>query len=154
MVSASYLGVCILMILPGGGADTSPVGLSVWAVHATQESRPEPYYDPELSVIRNALADLPYDTFIKVKISREKLPMNEEKEITLDGKYILVGKPIEREADGRVRIDVRIKIKPSEPDKTPVKALQAVMTMKPRELVKLRGLKREPGELVVVLSVE
>jgi len=155
MIGVSTVGLYVLMLLPGAAASTEPpMGMSLWAVHASQEQRPEPHYDPELQPIKNALADLPYNTFHAVKITREKLPFNEDTRIDIDPKYTLVAMPLNREGAGKVKVDLRIEVTPSDPGKTPVKALQTRLTMQSRQPVKLRGLKREPGELVLVLAAD
>jgi hypothetical protein len=147
--------VCLVLASAAfaAGADaTRPVDLSLWATQATQEQRPEKYFDAGLEPIRTAVNDLPFDTYKKVKVSRQAAPCGEESRLAIDERYTLFVKPVSREADGRIRLEIRIEMAPKEPGGKPVKALDTRMMLAPGEKVKFGGLKLAQGELVVVVS--
>lgn len=137
------------------GADEKaprPVNLSMWAVKATQEGRQTKYFDPGLEPIQGAVGDLPFDTYRKVQTAKRAVPYNEEGRFPIDAKYTLFVKPQSKEADGRIRLDVRIEMASKTPGGQPVKALGTELVVKPGEKVKFGGLKLEDGTLVVLMA--
>lgn len=138
--------------LAAGDDAARPVDLSVWAAHATQENRTEKWVDADLEPIRAALNDLPFDTYKKIQVARQSIPCGQETRFVLDERYTLFVTPVSREKDGRIRLEIRVDLAPKSPEAKPVKALATRIVVTPGEKVKFRGLKREQGELIVVLS--
>lgn len=140
------------LIFAGGNEQGQPIKISVWAAQASQENRPEKFFDAGLEAIRPAVSDLPFDTFKKVMVSNASAVFAQEARFTLDDKYTLYVTPLSRETDGRIRLDIRVEMQPKEPGGKPIKALATRMIIAEKEKVKFRGLKRDAGELIVVLA--
>lgn len=153
VLRAALLG--LLMVLPAVFAAADQSSISMWAIQATSEGREKKEVDPELSAVERILLGLPFDTFEKLEVKEEvKLPFGQETRIRITDTYTLVLKPVNREFDGRVRMELRVELK--EPDaKESVNALAAKALMQPGEKIKLQGFKLPSGaDLVLVLSLK
>ena len=133
-------------------APNDAVVVSFWAVQATHEGQNPKHFDPGLEAIQGAVADLPFDTYRKVQAAEKKLAFGSENRLALDARYTLVLKPIAKEPDGRIRMDIRVEMAPQNPQDKPVTALSTRMALSPGKQTKLGGFKLDRGELVIVLS--
>ena len=145
--------IALLLALSSGTADNT-VSLSIWAAQATTEHRAEKHFDPGLEPIKKAVEDLAFDTYRKVKTAKQAAPLGKQSRTPLDGKYTLCVTPVSKEPDGRGRLELRIEIAPKEKDDKPVNALTTRVLMKPGEMMKLRGLKMDPGEMIIVIQYQ
>ncbi len=134
--------------------DVAPVNLTVVAVHATREHAGRKRLDPGLDVVKTALADLDFDTYHTVKTTELSVRMRQSARVELNTKYTLDITPKERNADRHVRMDLRVEMVPKRAGAPPVNAITTTVTMPPDKQVKLRGLKMDEGELVVVISLK
>jgi len=151
-VSLAGFTVIVGVLLAGPGAEEpAPVRVAVYAVQVSQEGREEKHYDPGLRPVRRALDDLKFDTFREVRSATLTVPLNEEASVKLDSKYTLIVKPLSRERNGQVRLDVRVELPPKKPDQKPVKLMSTRVAMAPGKPFRACGLTLEKGELVVVL---
>ena len=153
-MSLSGLSV-ILAILAGAESVPAerPVPFSMWAVAATQEDRKEKYFDEALEPMSAAVADLPFDTYHKVRTVRQDLGIGVETRIPLNEIYTLFIKPISRSEDGRIRLGVRVEMPPKKKGGDPVKALATEVLLRPGEMAKFGGFRLEEGRLVIVVAV-
>ena len=110
-------------------------------------------YDAELESLRPALADLDYDTFKKVSISRLPVTFNEETNIEVTPEYVLHVTPLSVEKNGMVRLNVRLELRSKQEGRPPRNAIATTLATAQNRLFMLRGLKMENGELVVVMKV-
>lgn len=146
----------IVLALAGGlAADDyteTTVSFSLWAVQASSEGREEKRFDAELAPVRGFLSDLPFDTYRALETTRLHIPYGNESHTYLTGKYKLIVRPISKQDDGRIRVNVCVEIPPKDPKKTPVKAINTRLLLARDQKVKLGGLQLEEGELVIVLA--
>lgn len=110
-------------------------------------------FDAGLEPLRPALADLDYDTFQKVSISRLPVAFNEETHIEVTPEYMLHVTPISVEKNGMIRLNVRLELHSKQEGRPSRNAIATTLVTSPNRLFKLRGLKMENGELVVVMKV-
>ena len=110
-------------------------------------------FDEGLESLRPALADLDYDTFQKVSISRLPVVFNEETHIEVTTEYVLHVTPLSVEKNGMIRLNVRLELRSRQEGRPPRNAIATTLVTSPNRLFKLRGLKMENGELVVVMKV-
>jgi len=140
-------------------APAKTVSFSVWAVHATHEDRPSPYFDAGLDAIRSALDDLPFlNTFREVYNKQCELEADSERKTSetmrLDDRYTLSVTVNSREADGHVRLELRVEAAPKIEGDPPVRVLTTRLRMKPGEMAAVRGLRRGPAETILVFRCE
>lgn len=148
----------VLIVVVGGAAGNEPPtpNIRVVAIQATNEGR-EPgkiHFDPGLGEVRAAVADLKFDTYRKIRAATLQAPYNKETEFQINPKYTLFVKPLSRERTGQVRLNIRIEMPPKDKKKKPIKAIETTVAAAPEKQFKLRGLKLDNGELVVVISVK
>lgn len=148
MIIAGLIAVAMLAATP----PDAPVPLNLWALQATQEAHTPAQFDPGLDAIRDAVADLPFDTYHTVKALRQDLPRGQETRVPLNERYSLVLSPLENDAEGRVRLELRVEIAPKTPQDKPVTALSTRLAIRPGEQAKVGGFKLDQGELVIVIS--
>lgn len=67
--------------------DPPPVTLAVWAVHATHEGREDPKVDSALGPVRDALRDLPFDTFRSFMHTRRDCPVDTKTKIRVSERF-------------------------------------------------------------------
>lgn len=152
MVSATGIAIALLAASGAGGQADEKVFLSVWAVQATNEERESRHFDPGLETIRDAVADLPFDTYRRVRADRKEAACGAEIRFPLDARYTLFVKPVSREDDGRIRLDIRVEIAPRKEGDKPVNALSTRMIAAPGKKTRLGGFKLDKGELLIVLA--
>lgn len=130
-----------------------PADVAVYAIYATNENRPEPEFDPALAPVRHAVSDLGFDTYRKIKADVISAPFGKETGFPINEKYTLYIKPLNRQ-DIQTRINVRVELAPRSQQERPKTAVTTVVAMAPSKQVKLRGLKMDKGELVIVLALK
>jgi hypothetical protein len=130
-----------------------PVDIAIYAIYATNENRPEPVFDPALAPVRHAVSDLAFDTFTKIRADVVSAPFGEETAFPINDKYSLYVKPLNRQ-DIQTRMEVRVELAPRSPQERPRTAVTTTVVMAPSRQVKLRGLKMDKGELVIVLALK
>jgi hypothetical protein len=147
-------GILALLFFAPVLAAAEAVSLSVWAVQATHENKPEKEYDRSLAEIQKLLAPLPYDTFREVQSHRNKtVGYSQETRLPLDRNYTLIVHPTAREEDGRVRMEIRVEMPPKKEGGAPIEAIAVTLLLQPGEKIKLQGLRGDGGgELIVVLG--
>ncbi len=146
----------ILIALAGGLAaddrtDTT-VSLSMWAIQASSEGRETKFFDAAVAPIRGSLSDLPFDTYRTLETRRLHIPYGNESQTYLTDNYKLIVRPISKEEDGRIRLNLCVEIPPKDPRRTPVKAIDTRLLLAPNQKIKVGGLQLEQGELVIVLA--
>lgn len=148
-------GLCMAVVALVGvaAADSGPVPFSYWAVHATDEGRTEKSYGAGLDGVRTTLDSLPYDTYRKITNGRKSVREGERERVRLNADYTLCIKPLSRESDGRYRVEIQVEMDPKSPGKSPVKALDTRMLMRPGEQIRMGGMRLEDGgDLVIILA--
>lgn len=148
--------VGLISFLAGADDSTSATDVSVnmIAVKATKVGSAAKTYDAGLDEVRDTLADLEYDTFRKVKITKAQGPYNQEFELPVNDRYTLYVTPLSKEASGRIRVSTRIEDKKQETaSKNPINALQATSSLVPGDKLCLGGPHLDDGKLVIVLTV-
>jgi hypothetical protein len=146
------LPLACLFLLCSASALAETVTLKIWAVAASQEGREERHFDPGLEAIREAVGDLNFDTFRKIQIDQKRLETDKETRIPLNATYALCLKPLSRDAEGRIRMEIRVEMQPKEPGSRVLNIISTRMALPPNQMAKLGGAKLEKGELVVVLQ--
>lgn len=154
----SLVGLIAIVLVPGAAtvqADSNQVTISVHAVRLLNEGHGGKRFDPELADVRSALIGLDYDTFRKIKIIRGTIPYGSESKFNLDGQYSLHITPLDKGADGRIRVKIRLDMAPKKTGGKPTKVLSTEQRMPPGKQTKfgVGGAHLDQGELVVVLSL-
>ncbi len=153
--SGAMLVVAVLLSPAENGEDLPPVDVTVIAVQACKEGRREKHFDPGTEQIRDAVADLEFDTYHKVKSAAFKAPYSDETRTSITKRYRLCVKPLSRGRDGRIKLELRLQIMPEKDarKREPINALVTTVVAADDKKFKLRGMKLDKGELVVVLAV-
>ena len=138
----------------GASAAAESVSLSMWAVQATQESRENPFYEPGLEAIKEAVSGLPFNTYRKIQTTRQAAPFNEKTRFSINDRYTLLVTPLSKDEDGRIRVELCVLMASKDPEKDTVKALESRLVVPPDKNVNLHGFKLEEGELVIVLAAK
>lgn len=150
---------CVIAVLGAGppgpppAKSPDPVRVDVVAVHAFSENRGARVFDKDLQDLKDALSDLDYDTFRRLSTTTLRAGLNEEAAYEINSRYKLCVKPLSREASGQVRLNVRVEMKTNAPGAKPVNAVATTLLISPEKKLKVRGLKLDNGELVVVLML-
>jgi len=150
-------GILIVALAAGEGNAIKPeaVTVSMVAVRATIEGREEKHFDAGLEAIRKAVADLPYDTYRKVKSSKTPAPFDQETKIGINKEYSLYVTPLAKKSDGRIRMKARIEMQPKDEKKKAINTHVTTALLKPGKKLKFcGGMKADGGELVVIISIE
>jgi hypothetical protein len=147
-----FLPVLCLLVLYSASALAETITLKLWAVAASQEGREERYFDPGLEAIQGAVSDLNFDTFRKIQVDQKRLETDNETRVPLNSTYTLCLKPLTRDAEGRIRMEIRVEMQPKEPGSRVLNVISTRMALPPNKMAKLGGAKLEKGELVVVLQ--
>lgn len=148
----------LLAALAGPGTDAAPGGqmtIAMWAMEASKEGNVPKQFDSQLMAIRKVVNDLPFDTYKTIRVSRTKVGYGGETRITVDARYTLIVKPLEKLEDDRIRLSIRIEMKPERArsrDAKPVNVVSTRVEVSPRKKIKLRGLKSGEKEMVIVLE--
>ena len=141
-------------LAPSGDLPPSLVSVRIVTMQATLEDRPSKLFDPEVEGMRAAVSDLEFDTYRTLNITTVSSQLNDETQIQLTPKYTLYVTPLSRERNGHVRVSVRVEMPPREEGGKPVNAVSTTLVIGPGKQFKLRGLKNEDGELVIVISLK
>ncbi len=151
----SLLSATLLFALAAGGAqDASPISVRCWAVEATREGHEPKRYDASAEEVRDALADLPFDTFVTVMRQQLQLPADQETRLALKDGYALYLRFLGRDADGRARVSARVELAPKTPDAPPRKVVETKLLLSRQGKARVGGLRTEKGELVLVLALQ
>ena len=151
--------VCVIALLGAGETSPPPPGppeavkVDVVVVHAFSENRGARVFDRELQPLKEALADLDYDTFKQLSTTTLRAEWNREATYQVNSRYKLCVKPLSREESGQVRLSVRVEMRAKAPDAKPVNAVATTLLISPEKKLKVRGLKLDNGELVMVLML-
>ena len=138
---------------PHGGSGRTPQGRAA-PVPPVRATAPAPkQFDQGAQPISEALADLPYKRYDTIRADRRAAPYRQQTRVAINPRYTLCVSPISREPDGRIRTELCVEMAPRQKGERPVKALETRVLMAPGKAVKLRGLRLEEGELVIVLVV-
>jgi hypothetical protein len=130
---------------PGAGKPQRPQG-------APQRNK---HFDEGLESIQTAVADLPYDTFRKVRTETVRAKTNEETSIVINDRYTLLVTPLSTDTGGRVRVRARIQektVRNGEP--VTIKALDTTSAVIPGKHLMLGGLALGDAQLIVFLTIK
>jgi hypothetical protein len=131
-----------------------PVRVAVVAVQALNKERSGKQYDRGLEGVKGALDDLPYNTYRRLDATIAAAPFNEETIVPLTDRHRLYLRPLSREPKQHVRLNVRLHMtRKPEAGRAPVTAINTTVIAGPNRQVKLRGVKLDEGELVVVITL-
>ena len=130
---------------------TTPVEVSMVALQAANDGKN--HFDPALNSVKSALSDLKFDSFRRIQSTNTRAAYGAETRITINNRYTLYIAPLSKGRDGRVRAKVRITLAPRSGGGKPVNAVDTTVVIAPGSYVKIRGLRLDEGELVVLLTV-
>ena len=128
------------------------VSVDMVAVRATKEDRPSTYFEKGLERIKEAVAELSFDTYRMIKASRAKAESGKETVLPIDATYSLSVQPLSRDTKGRIRLRVRVQKVPRGLRRDPVNVLESTVVAVPGDQFKVGGLRLDKGELVIILS--
>jgi len=140
-------------LAPGDDQD-SPVSLRVVAVQALTEEtgRRTTQFDPGITEIADAVKQLPFNTYHKIKMTTVTAPLRKETQIPINPTYCLYVTPMSRDSSGRIQLNIRVTMKLPAPRAKPLNALTTTLWAVPSKKLTLGGLKLDKGELVLVLA--
>lgn len=135
-------------------AEPPPISVTMVAVQAMTEGHRDKQFGLGLEEVKSSLLETEHDTFRLICSGTQPAPYKVEKPFEINPKYTIFVKPEEKQPDGRIRLDVRVEMRPRG-DKAagPVNAVKATYQVTPGRRLLLRGLKLEKGELLIVLFV-
>ena len=136
--------------LPQNASPTSAMPVSQ---NTPSQAPPSSVSDDGLDSVRPALSDLNYRFFQRVSGSRLPVAFQEETHIEVNPDYVLHVMPVSVEKNGMVRLNVRLELRSKQEGRPSRNAISTTLVTLPQRLFKLRGLKIESGELVVVMKV-
>jgi hypothetical protein len=155
-----FAGLTIFLVALVGNVDQDlkePVTISMVAVQATNENRPEgeKFFEPGLESIRSSLENLPFDTYRKVKSDQARVSAKDEAQFTINERYTLSVTPLSGDTEGRVRVKVWITEKFEKDGKSITrKALDTTSAIVPGKHLLLGGLPMDGGQLAILLTIE
>jgi hypothetical protein len=173
------LGLTLLCATIGLGADeipSTPAKVSVVAVQGLKEAPqtetrgPAPRvpqsnvapnssavskrFGPGLENVQRALEGLSYKTFRRIDGFERSAKYQSESAIRLNDRYTLFVRPMSKDDQDRVRMNVRIEMAPRKRGDAPIDVVSDTsVALVPGKQVNLGGLKLDEGELIVVLWV-
>lgn len=147
MVSSVLL--CVLLSTLGGGTDTPDLSLHFWEVEAVQVDGAAKDYDAGCSAIRDALDDLPFTQFKMLSDKKMKLQAGKENRLALSTAYSLCLRYEGQDDSGRARLAVTVELTEGSPGR---KVVETVLLLAPNRKARIGGLRKDPGELVLVFS--
>lgn len=140
--------------LVGAETSTERAHIAMTAVQATHQGFEKKDIDPALEDFREVLRQIErFDTFRLVRRATAAAAYNAESRIPIDDTYCLCVTPRSKVDDGRVKLEARVEMKAEREDEEPRDALRIRCMIAPGRKLLLRGLKRDEGELIVVLSL-
>jgi hypothetical protein len=132
----------------------SPVRVAVVAVQAFNKEHSGKQYDRGLEGVKGALDDLPYNTYNRLDATIATAPFNEETIVPLTDRHRLYLRPLSQEPNRHVRLNVRLHMtRRPEAGRAPVTAINTTVIAGPGRQVKLRGVKLNEGELIVIITL-
>ncbi|NLN94135.1 MAG: hypothetical protein GX130_12630 [Candidatus Hydrogenedens sp.] len=146
MVSSVVL--CMLLSTLCGG-DAPDLSLHFREVEAVRDSGTGKEYDQGCKAIRDALHDLPFDRFTMLSDQKLTLKAGEEKRLSLNTAYSLCLRYEGVDDSGRSRLAVTVELTESSPGR---KVVETVLLLAPNKKARIGGLRKDPGELVLVFS--
>ena len=147
-----WAALLVAALAPAAIAEQT-VHLKMTAMRGSVEGVDPKVFDKGLADIRDAVRDLPYDTYHKVVASETRAPFQKETRFKIDKRYTLCVTPESEDEHHSVRMQLRIEERvPDKPDKT-VNAIKTTITIVPGHKIKFHGLDMDPGKLVVVLAI-
>jgi len=153
MTAAGLVIFAVSLIAADEKSAEQAVSVTMVAVQATREGHPQKSFGPGLEGVQRALAGLDFDTFVRVQSAEIPSPYGQEQTIHINTKYTLHVTPVSLQDDGRVRLRARITAKSRDGSQT-VNALDTTLQIKPGMQLNLGGLRLDPGELILVISVK
>lgn len=155
MVTALILLAALCAPAPLAVKPPPPVKIAVVAVLASNTEHAGRQYEPGLEKVQGALADLPFNTFRPLQTATVSAPFNEETTVSLTERHRLYLRPMSKEPNRQVRLNMRLHLtRKPDGDKPPaVTAVNTTIITGPGRQMKLRGVKLDGGELVVVVTV-
>lgn len=139
----------------GATSQRTPIGSgmarSMVAPRTTGPPSPARRFDDGAKPLERILADIPYTDFKTLYATRQNTAYRQDAVFPVCPKYKMFITPLDKEPDGRIRVNVRVEIPPERPEDKPVNALETRLVMAPGKEVKLRGFRLPQGELVIVL---
>lgn len=151
------LGLVAVLLTLVGARDASPppAVVNVVAVHATQENRAQRDVDPALDRVHSSIADITeFDTFRATVDQTVTAPFATDTPIVLTPKHKIVITPLGTGPRGQVRFSLIIQQPPKAGQDRPVNALSTTVLMPPNKPFRLRGLRWQGGELVVIVTLK
>jgi len=133
---------------------TPPINVNVVGVLATNENQGRQSIDPALAEVKSALSDLSFDTYRKLCDQTLSAPFERDTRCALNDKYTLIVNPISKEANGQVRLNLRVEMTPKNPTDKPITAVSTTIVIAPGKQFKVRGLKADRGEVVAIISLK
>ncbi|MBI4558939.1 MAG: hypothetical protein HY706_15255 [Candidatus Hydrogenedentes bacterium] len=149
------LSLVVVLAVGAGKAVTAPpppVHITMVAAVATNESRPERgkvFYGSGCDAIRNAVAELPYNTYRHLVSWFHDLPYNVETPVKVNAQYTAYLTVLSKQADGRFRIKTRIGERV--PGGREVNAVVATHVVVPGDQFKF-CVKTNAGALIIVFT--
>ncbi len=152
MVSAT--GICVLLLLTAQAApERTPLSLQYWVVEGCREGHEETVFDANARVVRDALEDLPFDTWRTLHKQTARLQSGQDTRVPLKERYTLILRYTGRDDDGRARVAATVELASKDPENAPKTVLRTTLLLS-REKARIGGLRTETGELVLVFSVQ
>jgi hypothetical protein len=133
--------------------DSSPASIFVTIVRATHEGGAKTF-GPGLDKAREALEDLSFDHYSLIKESSFSIPLGQKQSVELDDYCSLIISPLKREQNGQVRIQTSVRVPGKDESPPELSAVSTTVSIGPGKQFKLRGLKLDQGEMVVVITLK
>lgn len=146
--------VCLTVTAWGAGPSPpqpKPITVHMVAVQATNEGRPQKHYEAGLENIQKEVAELKCDTFKLVASETHSAPYKQETKLSITPKCSLYVTPLAKQADGRIKLDIRIEAFDEKSGKSK-NALRSTNVVVPGEKFKYR-MKMNQAELVVIVDI-
>ncbi|HOV75626.1 MAG TPA: hypothetical protein PK967_16830 [Candidatus Hydrogenedentes bacterium] len=152
---AALLVLCALGAPPAmPSTGPPPVRVDVVAIHALDEPRSGKQYEGGLESVKAALEDLPYNTYRRLDAANIQAPFNEDTIVPLTDRHRLYLRPLSKEPHDQVRLNVRLHMtRKPETGGVSVNAINTTVIAGAGRQVKLRGVKLDQGELIVVITI-
>ncbi len=148
--------LAIVLVVSMGARDASPppAVVNVVAVHATNENRSQRHVDPAVEKVRSSISDIAeFDTFRPITDETVSAPFAQNTRVVLTPKYALFITPLGTGPRGQVRFSIVVQQPPKAGQSEPVNAISTTVLMPPDKPFRLRGLRWQGGELVVIVTL-
>lgn len=115
----------------------------------------ERHFDAGLESIRDAVAEMPYDTFRKLKAESRALEFDKAGHFAINERYKLHLTPLDTDDKGRLRLSVAIDEQTTRNGQVQSrKALDTTSAIAPHKHLVLGGLPLAEGQLIIFISTE